>query len=364
MRTLLPIEIGPHFLDQPLPHDLYNHQGVLLVTAGSVINDPERLAQLAGLRLFRAGQHDEQLLSTPLRTLNQIALHYAEQVSELPGIHPDEIAHLANALRQLVVGHPEVCVGMAQRLPLTSLAQRHALYVAAVAVLVARALGRDEDTELAVANAALSMNLASQALQDHLSGVSGRPDTQQRETLRLHPLESTALLARAGVSDDAWLSAVIQHHENMDGSGYPLGLEGDRISAEARILRAADVWCALLSQRHCRMARYPEQAVRLAFDRERGRLDDAALLALRRLMGRYPPGTLVRLANRETALITRWFNGRAQPAYAVSLLRPSGSPMALPLIRDTRRAHHTIRDYTYLPMIHQPIDWDRAWAMG
>jgi HD-GYP domain-containing protein (c-di-GMP phosphodiesterase class II) len=51
--------------------------------------------------------------------------------------------------------------------------------------------------------------------------------------------------------DSPWPLAdiVLQHHENMDGSGYPRGLKGDEISLEARILRVCDIVEAMSSHR-------------------------------------------------------------------------------------------------------------------
>jgi len=364
MLTLVPIEIGPHYLDQPLPCDLYNQHGVLLARRGTVIRDMDRLAQLSGQRLFRPGDRIDDTIASPLATLQAIAGKFSNLIATGPGLNVDALAALSLELRQLAEEHPEVCIGMAQRMPLPSLAQRHALFVAVLAVVMARNAGLEGQQQVNLARAALAMNLVSLSLQDQLAASAVRPDVNQLEALFHHPMDACELLVQAGVTDAAWLELVAQHHENMDGSGYPLGLKGHQICVEARILRAADVWCALLSHRHTRLARYPKQAFLEGFRRERGRIDDAALLALRNLLGPYPPGTLVRLANRETALITRWFGSRHAPEYVVSLLQPNGLPVSRPQRRKTTTSSHAIRGYTYLPIYHDPIDWERVWALG
>ena len=53
-----------------------------------------------------------------------------------------------------------------------------------------------------------------------------------------------------------------QHHERMDGSGYPRGLTGDAISSEARLLAAADCYHALTEPRPHRLERAPDDAAR------------------------------------------------------------------------------------------------------
>lgn len=364
VQTLVPIDIGPQQLGEPLAHDLYSLQGVLLARAGSVINNPERLAQLTGQRLYRPTARDEVLVEEnhPVSALKALGHAYDALLNAHPVPPPDAIRVLAEDLQRLTAQHPEMCVALAPRLALDSLARRHALFTAVVALLLARRVGMDAASELTVACAALTMNLTSQRLQDALSQLPEGPDEAQRNRLLSHPLLSAEALKRVGVTDPAWLLAVRQHHENLDGSGYPLGLSGSQIIPEARVLRVADVWCALLSHRHVRVARYPRQAQHAVFHRERRRLDDALLLALRNFMGHYPPGTLLKLANRETALVTQWFEGHSHPPLVVSILRPSGDPLAKPQVRSTGRSQHAIRDYTWLPINHVPLDWVRIWS--
>ena len=362
MRTLLPAEIGSHLLDEPLPHDLYNQQGVLIARGGSIISDPVRLEQLANLRLFRPSQSDDPSQATPFLALQHIARQYNELLSKPGVLDTQTLLVLASALRQLVLAHPELSIGMSNLLDIPSLARRHTLHVATVSVQLAREMEMPEAAQLTVACAALSMNLSSHDLQDKLSHSHDKPNAADSVQLRMHAWHSAEALAKQGVSDARWLLAVSQHHENMDGSGYPFGIVGPAITLEARILRTADVWCAFLSHRHGRICRYPRQALRELFRRERGKLDDATMLALRRVMGYYPPGTVVRLANRETAMVTRWFERRARPSYVVSLLRPTGNPVGRHQIRDTTRPDFAIRDYTYLPLIHPPLDWPKVWS--
>lgn len=363
MSALHPVDPEDLAPGVPLADNLYNRQGVLIAARGSVIDDPRRLAQLAGQGIYRRQDAHGTPFTSPLEKLQDLGSHYSHMLEDPAGLRPEDIERVARGLRLVMQAYPELGIGMALRLTLPSASQRHSLFVAMVATLLARNLDLGEGAEQAVACAALTMNLSSHALQDTLTcGV--QPDADQHRLLRSHPADSAQMLLDAGVGDPVWLQSVLQHHENLDGSGYPRGLHGEAILPEARVLRAADVWCALAAHRHNRIGRYPNHALRVLFQRERGRLDDAVVLALRKLMGRYPPGTLVRLANRETALVTRWFANRSNPDYVVSLLRPSGDALRWPERRHTGRRFHAIRDYTYLPERHAPVDWDRVWAVA
>lgn len=356
-----PVDLNESHLGQPLDTDLYNRQGVLVAARGSVIPSRERLDQLLGQRLY--SRRGGPPLASPLEQLQDLGYRYEAALDPDTRLEGHALGTLAHALRHLALTHPEVGHAMAPRLPLDSASMRQSLHTAIVAVLLARLMELGEAAELTVARAALSMNLDSHALQDALH-AGPRPDAEQYRQLLDHPAASVRRLLDAGVADERWLACVAQHHENIDGSGYPGGLSGPSILPEARVLRAADIWCALLAHRHNRICRYPAHALRVLFQRERGRLDDAVMLAMRTLMGAYPPGTLVRLANRETAMVTRWFPNRGQPEYVVSLLRPTGEALRWPQRRHTGEMLHAIRDYTYLTPRHVPVDWDRVWSLA
>ena len=117
----------------------------------------------------------------------------------------------------------------------------------------------------------------------------------QRQAIRCHPARSTEVLVDAGVEDREWLSAILAHHEHLDGSGYPAGLAGESIPSPARILRVADDYCAKAGGRHYRLPRSSKQALRSLFRSKRLWLDMQLAAHLLRRLGLYPPGTLVRL---------------------------------------------------------------------
>ena len=82
--------------------------------------------------------------------------------------------------------------------------------------------------------------------------------------MRLHPLYGLEFLRENGLLDldllrDSW-QALAQHHERLDGKGYPAGLKGDEISLIGRIVAVADVFDAITSTRPYRPAMSVDQA--------------------------------------------------------------------------------------------------------
>ena len=363
-RRLTPFDVRRHDMRFLLPFDLFNENGVLILAQGSDLGDAARVAKMAEIGLYRMETESAQESKPSSEVLSELAERYTFITAPERKIDPRELVSIADELNRLLTEQSDLCVGMLLHLEMGSSARRHALFVAALSYLVAVNLGLGRATQKTLIRAALSMNLASFELQDELAGVARPLTAEERESLSLHPWRSTEMLAKAGVTDINWLRTVLQHHENLDQSGYPYRVGKEALVTEARILRVVDVFAAMLSPRYTRSAFIPSQAVRMAFERERGHLDDAVMLILRRLIGKYPPGTLVKLANRETAVITRWFRNADTPRFVVSLLWPSGHPMQLPHARKTSLYGYGIREHTSLPLAGPQLDWPKIWAQG
>lgn len=98
---------------------------------------------------------------------------------------------------------------------------------------------------------------------------------------RAHP-ETGAWFAEVMGADQNVVEAVRQHHERLDGSGYPRGLAGDEITSYARILAVADVYCAMTQRRPYRSPLRQEDA--LEFLRNRSLFDGEVVKALEALV--------------------------------------------------------------------------------
>ncbi|MFN3594584.1 MAG: HD-GYP domain-containing protein, partial [Thiobacillaceae bacterium] len=267
---------------------------------------------------------------------------------------------LAAELTALCFQDHEAALGLARLLPMPGHAVRHSLHCALVALTIGEALGWPEPRIHSLAGAALTMNLADMPLHEQLALGGAGPSEAQRARLLRHPVAAVERLVAAGVDDREWLAAVLAHHEHLDGSGYPARLAGEAIPAAARILRVADVYCAKVGRRYYRPARTPELAFRGLFGAERQRLDMQLAAHLLRRLGLYPPGTLVRLSNRETAVVTRHPGRQKALRQVVSFLDYRGRVQERPKLRDLHR--HPILGPAEPDPGWPAIDWAQLWG--
>jgi hypothetical protein len=306
-------------------------------------------------------------VARPYEHLTAVADDYVECIEAWACTAGDtaRLGAIAADLVRLVYAAPHLSFGMSRHLPFSSTAMRHAFFAAIVGLRVAQSIRLDPIRQLAVAKAALIMNLASFDLQDDLAGPRAEPSAAQRITLARHPLLATALLLETPGADLRWIEAVAQHHEAMDGSGYPGALQGEQICLEARILRLADMWCALVAPHRSRAAKSPREALHWLLARSRQCLDPHLFDVLRRETGHFPPGTLVRLANRETALVADNPRGTAAPRQVIAFLGAHGSLYRDPVRRDTGRAAYAVRGHVdRLPQKIRQDYWGRIWELS
>jgi HD-GYP domain-containing protein (c-di-GMP phosphodiesterase class II) len=247
-------------------------------------------------------------------------------------------------------------------LPIDDPAVRHCLLVAIVAINLGRQSGLAEARVESLACAALTMNLGALHLHADLANGAERFDEHAREGIQRHPEHSARLLEASWVRDPDWLAAVRQHHENLDGSGYPLGLRGGEIDAPARLIRVVDYFIAKISGRRNRQPRSARFALRMILlEGDRERLDTRFAQHLLHRYGLYPVGTLVRLENREIAVITRNSGRCGNASMATSFMRQRGRFLAFPVERDISAPGYAVIDVLERDAHRSRFPWEMFW---
>jgi HD-GYP domain-containing protein (c-di-GMP phosphodiesterase class II) len=216
---------------------------------------------------------------------------------------------------------------------------RHSLLVASIVELASRHLQAwPKEWKTSLRRAALTMNIAMTNLQDQLALQDTATSHLQREQIGNHAARGSVQLAELGVVDKLWLQAVAHHHSSPPG---PLqGMEpGMQI---ARLIKRADVFSARLSPRRTRKAMTATAAAKSAYLDENQQPDEAGA-AIIKAVGIYPPGSFVRLASEEVAIVLK--RGlRASIPVVACVVGVNGIPLSKPVVRDTRHKAYAITE--------------------
>jgi len=131
---------------------------------------------------------------------------------------------------------------------------RHSELVSHYATELARKLGMSETQVEKLALAAKLHDIGKIAIRGNLTHKPGELTHEEAAIMQRHPFLSWKILDGLTLSDDEVKNTVLQHHEKLDGSGYPYGLIGEQIPLPSRILSVADTFVAMTSKRPHRPA--------------------------------------------------------------------------------------------------------------
>ena len=175
----------------------------------------------------------------------------------------------------------------------------HGICVSNLTYLTARKMGLDEGTCYDLALAGLLHDIGKLQLSRYLYGRA--VDSFEMEGIkymRLHSKLSYDILQYYDFSPFI-LQAVLYHHENYDGTGYPENLKGDDIPFGARVMRVADTFTALISDRPYRKALDIDTAMEIMID-EVSNYDMEVFIAFQKII--HEPGTLEVIKSSKSVL--------------------------------------------------------------
>jgi HD-GYP domain-containing protein (c-di-GMP phosphodiesterase class II)/GGDEF domain-containing protein len=140
------------------------------------------------------------------------------------------------------------------------LRRREAGQAAMLARGLCRRLGLDQREQEVAATAVLLRDVGHVAIPDRILHKPGPLSADERALVQLHPRIGFTLIGELPALRDV-ASAVLYHHERVDGTGYPVGLTDTAIPWPARVVAAVDVYTALIHERPHRPALTPQQAL-------------------------------------------------------------------------------------------------------
>lgn len=150
---------------------------------------------------------------------------------------------------------------------------------------------------------ALLHDLGKILTPDEVLHKPGRLAPEEFEVMKLHAQHSRDILsATEGIGELTVITAA-QHHERMDGTGYPEGLKGEQISVYGRMVAIADVYDAITANRVYHRGMTPTQGLKKLLEWSGNHLDPALVKQFIRCIGLYPVGSLVLLDSSRLGVV-------------------------------------------------------------
>jgi HD-GYP domain-containing protein (c-di-GMP phosphodiesterase class II) len=339
MNNLVRVPRGFFQLGCKLSHDVFDRSGKLLLRNGTPLQSEDLAERLEDLGYYDPeadGTLPHHAQSRPIpppvgyrpdrsgtafSAFTQLTLACERLEAVFAGSHgtiEQEVLEIAGIIHQSCIVDSDASLSaVLLSLPFAHIV-RHPVNVAIVTATVLLRQRHDDARLLAAIAAALTMNIGALELHESLFQLSTALSDEQRTQVRAHPGASVDHLLARAVRNPLWLAIVAQHHEALDGSGYPAGLAGEKILPEAQVVSLADRYCAMVAERTHRAPMLPPNAIKEIHARHGNAVAPTLIAALISSMGIYPPGTCVRLANGDFAVVVhRLLDPRHPVVYSI-----------------------------------------------
>ena len=142
-------------------------------------------------------------------------------------------------------------------------------------------------------------------IPEHILTKEDKLTQNEYEVIKNHPMIGYKYIEENLDVSQNILEAVLQHHEQEDGKGYPQKMRGEKINKYAKVLAIADAFESQTSFRAYRKSRSGYMAMREVLSSNNNMFDSAVLKAFLVSLSIYPPGTLVQLNNNAIGVVVQ-----------------------------------------------------------
>ena len=178
----------------------------------------------------------------------------------------------------------------------------HELNTTMVSVLLGQYFDLDDSEMLDITAASLANDLGMIAIPSALWLKNQNLTSRAEKEVQKHPVKSNKIATDIFHGDGVIADLVQQHHERMDGSGYPGYTENDQQHPLAPLLAAADAYTAMIEPRPYRERVPPDRAL-ISMLKSKGQYDRAVVKGLVNQIGIYPNGSVALLSDTRLVLI-------------------------------------------------------------
>jgi HD-GYP domain-containing protein (c-di-GMP phosphodiesterase class II) len=207
------------------------------------------------------------------------------------------VRDLVSGLLEEIEEHPYVTLDLRALRTVDRYTYFHSLNVTVLALATGAGMGVSRDQLSQLGEAAMLHDIGKIDVGEAIVAKAGPLTSDEWATMQKHPaFARDRLLQQGGVSPDV-IGMVYQHHERLDGSGYPAGICGPDFNPMARILAAADIYDAMTADRVYRPHTPPAEALEWLTVSGSNVLSPAAVDALVKRLVVYPVGSRVKLTD-------------------------------------------------------------------
>lgn len=217
-------------------------------------------------------------------------------------IEAEAAAPLVEEISNSVLRNPGALISLARLKTADDYTFMHSVAVCALMIALARQLGLDEQQTREAGMAGLLHDLGKAMIPLEVLNKPGKLTDAEFDLVKTHPEEGYKLLLGGNGISDMTKDVCLHHHEKVDGSGYPKGLNGQTMSLFAKMGAVCDVYDAVTSNRPYKAGWDPAESIKRMAE-WKGHFDPTVFQAFVKSLGIYPIGSFVRLESGKLGVV-------------------------------------------------------------
>jgi HD-GYP domain-containing protein (c-di-GMP phosphodiesterase class II) len=284
---------------------------------------------------------DEVSVEQEVPRARAVVAHSADLLDKLvadirtgQGFEVERVEEIVADMVESIVRNPDALMWVARLREQDTTTYGHGLQVSVYLTSFGRHLGFPKEQLGILAEIGLLLDIGKIRVPREVLDKQGKLDDDEFMIAKEHVTHSLAILAETPNFDETVLSAIAQHHERLNGSGYPVGLEGDQISIYGQMAGIADCFSALIKNRPYAEAVSSYEALRSLTSWGGELFQEALVQQFVSSVGVFPVGSLIELSTGEVAIVVAHNKVRRLKPRVLIVTGPDKTPAAHPTMVD------------------------------
>lgn len=264
----MPSRVKRYFVENLRPgmvlaKDIVSARGVVMLNVNSVLTEQSidriKCWGFDSLDIAEGFSDDEGIKSKGAEVKRDFSIKYTSVVEKVKDafqsircrkkVPLDQLKDLADQVTESLVESKGVINYLHMLQLVDDYIFQHSVNVAVLSGLFGRWLGVPEPQIKELVFAGLLHDIGKTQIPLEILNKPGKLTKNETDIMQRHAVLGYEILKKSGITEPSILESVWEHHERLDGSGYPRGIVGDKVNTNAKIVAIADIYDAMTSDR-------------------------------------------------------------------------------------------------------------------
>lgn len=303
---------------------IYDNEGRILLKAGALLsqNIVKSIRNLNIYSVYIIDEYSEMeiediikpelrqksvlLVKETFKNIDSLSSHTSKDKNSLlksNEIYFSSISEVAEELLENILNNKNILVSLVDIKSMDNYTYQHSVNVAILSLILGISLKLSKIDLINLCIGALIHDIGKVFIPKEIITKNGPLTFDEYELIKSHPRKGYDYLDSQYTLKTASKLIVLQHHERIDGYGYPNNIKGSKLNSLSKIVAIADVYDALTSDRSYRRALCPSEALEYIMANAGTMFDFDLVTIFAKTVVPFPFGTIVRLSNGDVGIV-------------------------------------------------------------